>query len=242
MSKHSGRIRNNPPMPGPLLGRAWLLQRILLMTIALLLMPVIAACSLYTIRPINAASSSSQSNQFDQQFDPTTFANSIWASKVVPTVMHKSVDIRIVLTALGKNSDAAQKQYAVESSDGFYNFMVKGQGKVLAVNTSSRNGTLRVQLPGYNGSSTILLQVGPVMLGTSLRDSVGFINFNQFTNQVQYQQVADALNAHASQSLQGTNFASLQGKMITFYGAFTFTDLQQIMITPVKITPQGAND
>ncbi|MBV9231458.1 MAG: DUF2291 domain-containing protein, partial [Chloroflexi bacterium] len=167
--------------------------------------------------------------------------NSIWASKVVPTVLNKSVDIGTVLTALGRDSGSAQKQYATQSSDGLYNFMVKGQGKIIAVNTSSRNGTLRVQLPAYNGQSTILLQIGPVMLGTALRDSVGFISFNQFTNQVQYAQVADALNAHAVQNLQGTDFATLRGKMITFYGAFTFVDLQQITITPVKITPEGAS-
>lgn len=240
MSKRSGRTRSNININVSPMTHLWLHQWILLITV-LLLMQVVAACSLYTTRPINPTTTSSQSDQFDQQFDPTTYANSIWASKVVPTVLNKAIDIRTVLTALGKNSDAAQKQYATQSSDGLSNFMVKGQGKVLAVNTNSRNGTLRVQLPAYTGSSTILLQVGPVMLGTALRDGVGFINFNQFTNQVQYQQVADALNAHAAQNLQGTNFAALRGKTITFYGAFTFTDLQQIMITPVKITPQGAS-
>lgn len=209
--------------------------------LALLLLQLVTACSLYTVRPINATTTTtSQSSQFDQSFNPTTYANSIWASKVVPTVLKKAVDLRTVLTALRTNSDAAQKQYAQQSSDGMYNFMVRGQGKVLAVNTSSRNGTLSIQLPGDSGKQTILLQVGPVMLGTALRDSIGFINYNQFTNQVQYQQVADALNAHAVKSVQGINFTSLQGKTITFYGAFTLVDPQYITITPVQITPEGA--
>lgn len=214
-------------------------QWALLITL-LLLMQVFAACSLYTIRPIKSATTSNQSDQFDQQFDPTSYANSNWSSKIVPTIMKKAVDINTVLTALQKNSDAAQKQYATQSSDGFYNFMVKGAAKVIAVNTTSRNGTLSLQLPTYKGQSTILLQIGPVMLGTALRDCVGFINYNQFTNQVQYAQVADALNAHAVQDLKGINFASLKGKVITFYGAFTYLTLQQITIAPVKITPEGA--
>ena len=209
--------------------------------IALLFMQAFAACSLYTIRPINQTTSSNQSNQFDQQFDPTTYTNSIWSSKVVPTVLKKAVDIRTVLTALKSNSNAAFKQYATQSSDGLYNFMVKGQGKVTAVNTSSRNGMISIQLPAYSGQSTIVLQIGPVVLGTSLRDSVGFINFSQFTNQVQYAQVADALNAHALQNVHGTDFTKLKGKMITFYGAFTFVDLQQITIMPMQITPEGAS-
>jgi predicted lipoprotein len=241
MSNLSGRIKSNAPVKVPALSarHARLSQWALLITL-LLLVQVVAACSLYTVRPIKSATSSNQANQFDQQFDPTSYANANWSSKVVPTIMKKAVDLSTVLTALQKDSDAAQKQYATQSSDGFYNFMVKGQAKVVAVNTSSRNGTLSIQLPTNQQQPTILLQIGPVVLGTALRDSVGFINYNQFTNQVQYAQVADALNAHAVQDLKGTDFASLKGKTITFYGAFTYATLQQITIAPVKITPEGA--
>ena len=217
------------------------LCRWILVITALLFMQVFTACSLYTIRPINQTTSTNQSNQFDQQFDPATYTNSIWSSKVVPTILKKAIDIRTVLIALKSNSNAALKRYAMQSSDGLYNFMVKGQGKVTVVNTGSRNGMMSIQLPAYSGQSTIVLQIGPVVLGTSLRDSVGFINFSQFTNQVQYAQVADALNAHALQNLQGINFTKLKGKMITFYGAFTFVDLQQITIMPMKIVPEGAS-
>ncbi len=239
MFKQDEQKRRRAQIPVPLaVSKRY--QSILMVT-TLLLMQVVTACSLYTVRPINPTTGSSQSSQFDQHFDPTTYANSIWSSKVVPTFLKKAVDIRTVLTALKSNSSAAQKQYSVQSSDGLYNFMVKGQGKVTAVNTSSRNGTMNIQLPGYAGQSTLILQIGPVVLGTSLRDSVGFIDFSQFTNQVQYAQVADALNAHAVQNLQGIDFAKLRGKVITFYGAFTFVDLQQITIMPMKITSEGAS-
>jgi predicted lipoprotein len=218
-------------------------QGVVLLTM-LLLVQVVAACSLYTTRPIQpAASSSGQSDQFTQNFDPNSYADKNWSSKVVPTIVDKSVDIGTVLKALEQNSDAAQKQYAVQSSDGLYNFMVKGTGKVIAANTASRNGTLSIELPasaGLKKQPTILVQVGPVMLGTAIRDSVGFINYNQFTNQVQYAQVADALNAHAAADLKGLDAAKLQGKTVTFYGAFTYATLEQIMIAPVKIVPEGA--
>ena len=217
------------------------LPHLLLLVMLLLLVQVVAACSLYTLKPIKTAGSSGQTDQFDQNFNPVNYANSNWTSKVVPTVMNKAVDIRTVLAAIQKNSDQAQKQYATQSSDGFYNYMVKGQAQITAINTSSRNGTASIQLPAYKSSSTILLQIGPVMFGTALRDSVGFINYNQFTNQVQYAQVADALNARAVQDLRGLNFASLKGKTVTFYGAFTYLDVQHITIAPVKIVPEGAS-
>lgn len=217
-------------------------QGVVLLTM-LLLVQVVAACSLYTTRPLQPVASGSQTDQFNQNFDPNSYADKNWSSKVVPTIVDKSVDISTVLKALEQDSDAAQKQYAVQSSDGLYNFMVKGTGKVIATNTSSRNGTLSIQLPasaGLKKQPTILVQVGPVLLGTAIRDSVGFINYNQFTNQVQYAQVADALNAHAASDLKSLDAAKLQGKTVTFYGAFTYATLDQIMIAPVKVVPEGA--
>ena len=215
----------------------WAHNFILLST--LLLAQVLVACSLYTIRPMQAASNS-QSNQFDRQFNPSAYVNALWNSKVVPTILNKSTDLHTVLAALKANTAAAEKQYATLSSDGFYNFMVKGQGQVMTINTDSRNGTLRIQLPAFQGQPAIIIQIGPVILSTAIRDSVGFINFNQFTNQVQYAQVSDELNVHAVRDLQGINFTALKGKMITFYGAFTFISVQQINIVPVKIIPEGA--
>jgi predicted lipoprotein len=213
--------------------------------IALLLLialaQVIAACSLYTVRPLNASSNqaSIQTNQFDQNFDPTSYVHGIWAPKVIPTITNKAVDLSTVLTALQANSASAERRFASQSSDGVYNFIVKGQGKVVAFNSSSRDRLVTIQLPAFKGQTTILVQIGPVIFGTALRDSLGFINFNQFSNQVQYQQVSDQLNAQAASNMQKIDFAALQGKTITFYGAFTFVTLQQINITPVKIVVEG---
>jgi predicted lipoprotein len=86
-------------------------QGVVLLTM-LLLVQVVAACSLYTTSPIQPVASGGQSDQFDKQFDPNSYADKNWSSKVVPTIVDKSVDIGTVLKALEQNSDAAQKQYA----------------------------------------------------------------------------------------------------------------------------------
>lgn len=199
----------------------------------LLLTQILAACSLYTVRPIQSQANGGQSNQ---NFDSAGYASSIWDSKVIPTVEEKAVELTTLLPALRENSDAAQKEYAKPSSDGFYNFMVKGQGQVLAVNTDSRAGSMTIQLPSAQDTSTITIQIGPVITGTSIRDSVGFIDFNQFTNQVQYAQVADSLNVLAVKNLPQTDFKTLIGKTVSFSGSFTYISVKQITITPVKLT------
>jgi len=212
----------------------------LLLEVALLsvLTVGLSACSLYTVRPIQSGSTR-QYNQFNQQFDPTSYVSSIWSSKVIPTIVTKSVDLATLLAALQANTAAAEKQYAAPSSDGSFNFMVKGQGTITAVNTSSRVGTVTLHVPGVSSQTTLVLQIGPVISGTALRDSVGFINFTNFSNQVQYAEVSDQLNARAATMLQAIPFATLKGQSITFYGAFTFLDLHFLSIVPVKVVSGG---
>lgn len=213
------------------------LSRGLRLTLLVGLIQVVTACSLYTVQPINSSSTqiSIQSNQFDQNFNPKNYVNSIWQSKVLPTVLEKSTELSTVLLALQSNTSQAEQRFAIQSSDGSYNFLIKGQATVVAVSSNSRNGYVTLRLSNYKGSTAILMQVGPVIFGTAIRDSMSFINFDQFSNQVQYQQVSDELNAHVAQVLQGIDIATLKNKTITFYGAFTFVTLQQVTITPIKV-------
>ena len=212
----------------------------LLLALALLsvLTLALSACSLYTVRPIQSGSTG-QYNQFNQQFDPTSYVSSIWSSKVIPTIVTKSVDLTTLLAALQTNTSAAEKQYAAPSSDGSFNFMVKGQGTITTVNTTSRVGTVTLHISGVSSQTTLVLQIGPVISGTALRDSVGFITFTNFDNQVQFAEVSDQLNARAATALQAIPFATLKGQSITFYGAFTLLDPHFLSIVPVKIISGG---
>lgn len=232
--------RVSPTFQGPrsLSKRTRTLRRLFSLAFVFFLALAFSACGLYTTRPIQA-NSTGQYNQFNQNFDPVTYANSIWASKVIPTITTKSTDLPTLLAALKANAAATEKRYAAPSSDGSFNFMVKGQGTITSVSTGTRAGSVTLKLAGVDSKTTILLQIGPVIAGTALRDSVGFINFTQFSNQVQFAEVSDQLNAHAAQSLQAIPFSTLKGKEITFYGAFTLLDPQYISILPAKVVTGG---
>ena len=173
------------------------------------------------------------------EFNPTDFVNSLWDSQIVPTILDKSVDISTLIDDLKTNQDAAIAQYG-NSESGAYNFMVKGQGKVLAVDTSSSNGTLSIDLPPYDGTADLTIQVGPVIIGFSLRDAPGIIHFGSVQNQIQYCQVNRVLNQRAAATaLNGVDPATLQGKIIQFYGTFTFDTVNDIVVIPVKIETVG---
>jgi ABC-type glutathione transport system ATPase component len=68
----------------------------------------------------------------------------------------------------------------------------------------------------------VSLQVGPAINGTAIRDAAGFINFNQFVNQVDFADAATALNSEVkAKVLKGIDPKSLKGKKVSFTGAFT---------------------
>jgi predicted lipoprotein len=206
--------------------------------LALFLTLICAACSLYTVRPLTASGGQPAGTQ--QAFDPQAYVNSIWESRVVPTVVKRANDASAVLVALKTNRSAAQKRYGYQEGDGPYTFLVKGSGRVVSVNTTSRNGTLGIDLPPYSGRPDLYLQIGPVILGTAIRDGVGFIHFGQFVNQIQYAEVADALNARAVRVASQIDLAHIKGQMLTFYGVFALADPTYVLVVPVKLAVEGA--
>jgi predicted lipoprotein len=191
-----------------------------------------AGVQVATVKKISAINAEKKA----QQFDPAAYVNRFWDSQIVPTILDKAVDFQTLLTALQTNQQAAIAEYG-HSETGAYNFMTKGEGKVLAVDTSSANGSLSIDLPPYDGKADLTIQIGPVVIGFSVRDSTGITTFNSVGNQIQYGQINRLLNERAVQTaLDNLAPASLEGKTIQFYGTFTLDNISDIVITPVKIT------
>jgi predicted lipoprotein len=193
------------------------------------------ACKLWTIRPIE--STGQKPAAASQTFNVAGYVDSIWESKVVPLVNEKSVELATLLAALEADEAATKKQYG--SGDNGSHFLVKGTGRVRRVETASQNRTLALALP--NHKAEVLIQVGPVFRGTALRDAVGFIQFNQFVNQLQFADVASQLHERVTASVvKNFDLAKAQGQQVWFAGAFTLADRNKIVITPVSLTAINA--
>ena len=74
----------------------------------------------------------------------------------------------------------------------------------MAVDVKSRHGLMTVDIPTKSGPRQVDLQIGPVIFGTALRDSLPFIHFGDFVNQIQFAQVSRALNDLATKHLMKT--------------------------------------
>ncbi|SEG92159.1 Predicted lipoprotein [Nonomuraea solani] len=167
-----------------------------------------------------------------KKFDPAAFGAQNYQAKVVPAIERAAVDLPTLIEAITDDKEAAGEKYGKRQGTGPYTFAVKGTGKA----GEARSGLLPVTVKGLAGTR-VSLQIGPAINGTALRDASGFITFGQFTNQVEYADAATALNNEMrAKLLKSLDAAALDGKDVSFVGAFTLLTPQTVTITPVAIS------
>jgi predicted lipoprotein len=171
-----------------------------------------------------------------QNLNPDKYVAAIWSSKVLPTVRKSAVDLPTLLADLKKDRASASKRYGHYAVlDAPPAFLVKGAGRVVSVDTASLVSDAGIVF-GTGTKPDAFLQLGPILTGTDVRDALPFVNFNQFINQVQYGEVAIAINAKiVATAYAKVDYARLKGKKVTFTGAFTLSSAKVTLITPITL-------
>ena len=189
----------------------------------------------WVVESLNSTGSGS-SVAGSSNLDPQKYVDSIWASKVLPTVKRRAIDLPTLLADLKRDPDATSKKYGHYSVlDAPPAFLVKGSGRVVSVDTTSLVSKAGIAF-GSGAKPNVFMQLPPIFSGTDVRDALPFINFNQFVNQVQFGEVAIALNAKIAQtSFAKVNVNRLKGKRVTFTGAFTRSNAPTPLLTPITI-------
>ena len=189
-----------------------------------------------------------------EAFDPVSYVDGIWVSKILPAFDEKAVELSAILaemeldeqgTAPKEDLTKIAEHYGLITVGEAHVYMVKGNGKIVNVNTETSLGTVEVKLDGYDGPIKVLLYVGTRIPSdeTSVRDAVGFITFGDFKEQTEYGKVGSEINKRVLSDVLGSlDKNDLMGKTISFKGAFnirTFNliqiDLKDIRIVPVAI-------
>jgi len=189
-----------------------------------------------------------------EKFDAVAYVDGIWDSKLIPAFDEKAVELSKILSEIEVDANGAvskeslipvTKKYGLITGGEAHVCMVKGSGKIVSVKAETSLGTAEVALDGYEGPIKILLYIGTRIppQDTSVRDSVGFIQFGDFPSQEPYGAAASEINNHVLKTVLGSiDKESLAGKSITFKGAFsipTFNriqiDAKEIKIIPVEI-------
>lgn len=154
--------------------------------------------------------------------------------KVKAGIQKRAVSAHTLATALVANSSQATQKYGVPVSGGLGPEMSVSFSGVV---DSGADGIYTVKVAGVPSDLVIRIQTGPAINGTDLRDATGAITFGQFTNQIDYQNAASALNDQLKKEvLSKVETRSLKGKTISVVGTFELINPKGWLITPVSVS------
>jgi predicted lipoprotein len=168
-------------------------------------------------------------------FDPDAMVNAIWDAKVLPYLAARAGALPDVVALARSNPDLAGAKfgYRVKEGNEPWTFAVRIVGRIVAAETASRAATVSVDTNG-DGKVAAMIQIGPAMRGTALRDALDFVSFNSFKNQIDYAQFGKAFNQRVVRTiLAQLPRDTLVGRNIEVLGAFTLQAGDQ----PPLVTP-----
>jgi len=146
-----------------------------------------------------------------------------------------------VHTALLTDPGLAGEKYGLrqEGEANPWSFVVKGNGLIVSANTESRAATADIDING-DSKPDFILQLGPVIKGTTLRDVATFVTFSDFRDQIEYAKLGRALNSKIHKNtISSLPLENLIGTKISFLAAFTVrTASAKLMLTPIHVEVQ----
>lgn len=172
-------------------------------------------------------------------FDPAAKVDGLWQTKALPYLDQRAGDLKDVVQLAAANADQAGEKYGNprKQASAPWTFAVKLNGKVVAADTTSRASTLDVDTDG-DGKADAKVQIGPALRGTALRDTLDFVNFNEFKNQIEWAQFGKAFNEKVNKTLlEPLSRDGLVGKTVTVVGAYPLPKQGEVpLITPSALT------
>lgn len=155
-----------------------------------------------------------------------------YQQKIVPQVLSEAKPLGELMSSLAaaKDFDTACKTLGYRSQDeNPCIFTVKVQGTVSKVNTTSRSGKMTVKdLSGRD----VVVQIGPIIRGTALRDVYKGSSYQDFNDQVLFGDYGRAINNLASEEVK--KLQPKVGDKVEVDGVFSSWDVPQ---TPPDVTP-----
>ncbi len=187
----------------------------------------------WTVRPIRTSHAA--------RFDATVYAAAAWP-RVISEATGRATDVRAVIAEVAAASGRGPEPPSAPKGR-----FVRGSGVVTGTDLGSRVGLAEVRLAGPAPRPTVVLEIGPVLRGTALRDALSFVRFTDFDNQSDFAAVAGALNDLVLQTvLAPIDTTALAGRQVSFAGA---TSLEvaghgapagtSLEIVPVSLTIEG---
>lgn len=177
-----------------------------------------------------------------EAFNPDKLVADIFDAKVVPYFAERAGTLQDVSALAASNLDAAAEKYGHKEKQGNapWTFAAKIDGVIIAAETKSRAAYVDVDVDA-DGKADIRVSIGPAIRGTAIRDSLKFVNFNEFKNQIEWAQFGKSFNTHVNKTLlEKISREGLVGKTLSATGAYPLPAKGQLpQFVPVTITVGG---
>ena len=166
-----------------------------------------------------------------REFNPVAFVDENFDSVIVPHIEEEAIDLATLLADLEAGAEESEFGNTSGASSA-YAFPVT----FTAVAGELKAPILPVTVDGVPEGTTVQIQVGPAVSGTALRDVTGTVDFNDFANQLDYQNAAGELNNRVkTEVLEQFDAAAAQGKTIVVTGAFLRVNPSLVSVVPISI-------
>ncbi|EBF7355924.1 DUF2291 domain-containing protein [Salmonella enterica] len=162
-----------------------------------------------------------------------------WQDKIVPQIVGLAHPVGDLMKSLesAKDFDSACNAFGYRAQDeNPCIFYVKVEGKIENINSASRSGKMTIH--DADGGN-VMVQIGPTLRGTQLRDAYKGSSYEDFNDQVLFGDYGRAINDQAVKMIQANNIKV--GETAQVYGVFSAWDIPQSVpdITPAKIVISG---
>lgn len=175
-------------------------------------------------------------------FNPDKLVADIWDAKVVPYLDGRAGAFQEVSALTASDLDAAAEKYGHKEKQGNapWTFAAKIDGVIVGEETKSRAAYVDVDVDG-DGKADVRVSIGPAIRGTALRDSLKFVNFNEFKNQIEWAQYGKSFNTYVNGALlEKLPREGLTGKKIKTTGAYPLPAKGQLpQFVPATLTVGG---
>lgn len=201
---------------------------------ALLVFPFAGGCTVVSIAEDKALRERSASG-----FNAADYVEGVWSSRAAPYWAERRRPLSTLLPLVRQDLAGAGRAHGRRAGDGSpWVFVVAGEGAVRSVEPG-RRGRATVVVAGV--AEPIVLQTGPVVSGAALRDSLPFIQFDDFANQLVYADVAQALTRKALAATSGATRGIAVGDTVRFEGVVPVLDAgDALVVTPYSLTRSGS--
>lgn len=178
----------------------------------------ISACKIVKTAPEGDADAAAQSGEAGDDARIAALLDKTYEAELLPLIASRALPVADLRAALADGLEPAGAAHGNRGSGegAAWNFAVKGEGRVIEANLTSRARKAMLDTDG-DGTADLTLQLGPVIKGTSLRDVAPFYRFGDFRDQIEFAKLGRALNDRTSSALVVPE-GDLVGKTLSFTG------------------------